>query len=218
MDIRRLIVGVLAATLAAGALAAAAAQESAPDPAASPEAQGVVQAVTAAELAAWGRRNRDPGALIMAARLMAEVPMRPGGEAPALVSPSSLLDEAAVLSAGDPGVLDMIQLLREHGVRGVHASPFGAGPIFIVRDVAARDTYGFDVQARGGEILRVAAIGDGDTDIDIALTGPDGALMCHDGYGDHYPVCTVVPREASVVRVAVVNRGDVWTKVQILSN
>jgi len=43
-------------------------------------------------------------------------------------------------------------------------------------------------------------------------------VVCRDGFGDHYPVCTVAPRAGGRMRVDIVNRGDVWTKVQVLSN
>jgi hypothetical protein len=181
------------------------------------EARGVAQAVTAAELAAWGRARSDPGALIMAARLLAEVPVRQGEGAAPVLTPGALLDEAAALSAGSQPVLDAIARLRE-GTRGVHNSPFGRGPIFTVKEIQARETYWFEVEARGGEVLRVAAIGDGDTNIDMAVRDAGGALLCQDGFGDHYPVCTVAPPRPGKMRVDIVNRGDVWTKVQILSN
>lgn len=185
----------------------------------SPEAFGVAQAVTAAELAAWGRRNRDPGALIMAARVLHEVPFRPGENAgEAFLTPSNLLDEAEALSEGHPAWLDAIAQVRESGVRGVRTSPFGRGPIFTVKDIQARETYWFEVEARAGEVLRVAAIGDGDTDIDMAVRDATGSLVCQDGYGDHYPVCTVPMRSGGRMRIDIVNRGAVWTKVQILSN
>ena len=45
-----------------------------------------------------------------------------------------------------------------------------------------------------------------------------GGLVCEDGFGDHYPVCTLSPREGGRMRIDIVNRGAVWTKVQILSN
>jgi hypothetical protein len=45
-----------------------------------------------------------------------------------------------------------------------------------------------------------------------------GAVICRDGFGDHYPVCTVSPRAGGQMQVDIVNRGDVWTKVQVLSN
>ena len=219
--------GLVFGVLLAGISAACAAVSQTPDSPApevarvTPEADGVRQMVTAAEVAAWGRRNSDPGALIMAARLLAEVPVRPGADSDGGLTPSltpgALLDEAAALAAGRPGVLDAIERLRG-GTRGVQSSPFGRGPIYLVRQIRARETYGFDLEARGGEVLRVAAIGDGDTNIDMSVRDADGALLCQDGFGDHYPVCTVARARSGKMRVDIVNRGAVWTKVQILSN
>ena len=209
--------GALAGLTLMACASASPAQDAAPAP--PPEAVGVSQAVMAAELAAWGRRNDDPGALIMAARVLAEVPMRAGeGSGDAFLTPGRLLDEAAVMAEGHPAWLDAIEQVRESGVRGVRSSPFGQGPIFTVKDIRARETYGFEVEARGGEVLRVAAIGDGDTDIDLVIRDARGGLVCEDGFGDHYPVCTVSPREGGRMRIDIVNRGAVWTKVQILSN
>jgi len=219
--------GLVFGVLLAGISAACAAVSQTPDSPApevahvTPEADGVRQMVTAAEVAAWGRRNSDPGALIMAARLLAEVPVRPGADSDGALTPSltpgALLDEAAALAVGRQGVLDAIARLRE-GTRGVQSSPFGRGPIYLVRQIRARETYGFDLEARGGEVLRVAAIGDGDTNIDMSVRDADGALLCQDGFGDHYPVCTVARARSGKMRVDIVNRGAVWTKVQILSN
>jgi len=218
-----LVFGVLLAGISAACAAVSQTAEAPASGAAriTPEADGVRQMVTAAEVAAWGRRNSDPGALIMAARLLAEVPVRPGADSDTGLTPSltpdALLDEAATLAAGRQGVLDAIERLRE-GTRGVQSSPFGRGPIYLVRQIRARETYGFDLEARGGEVLRVAAIGDGDTNIDMSVRDADGALLCQDGFGDHYPVCTVARARSGKMRVDIVNRGAVWTKVQILSN
>lgn len=223
----------LAASLVAVWPAMAKASDPAPSPVSvSPEAEGVAQVVTAASVAAWGRRHQDPGALIMAARILAEVPVRPGRASgaevmDAILTPATLLDEAAALSGGDQAALDAIAYLRaenaagaetDPAVRGVRSSPFGQGPIFMVRELKARETYGFDVEARGGEVLRVAAIGDGDTNIDMVVREPGGALVCQDGFGDHYPVCTVARVRPGPMRIDIVNRGAIWTKVQILSN
>jgi hypothetical protein len=90
--------------------------------------------------------------------------------------------------------------------------------VLTVKSLRARESWAFDVEARGGEILRVAAIGDGDTNIDLTVRDAHGAVVCRDGFGDHYPVCTVSPRTGGQMQVDIVNRGDVWTKVQVLSN
>ena len=199
-----------------GCAAVATAQQE--DSVLTPAARGVTQVLTAAELAAWGRGRSDAGALIMAARLLAEVPVRQTeGETPFLTA-ASLLDEAAAMTGGNTGLIDAIDRLRDPLTRGVRSSAFGAGPVLTVKSLQARERWVFDVEARGGEILRVAAIGDGDTNIDLTVRDGRGAVVCRDGFGDHYPVCTVSPRAGGQMQVDIVNRGDVWTKVQVLSN
>jgi len=209
----------IGASLAIGLLFGGAAVATAgQDAVLTPAARGVTQVLTAAELAAWGRDRSDAGALIMAARLLAEVPVRQSdGETPFL-TPTSLLDEAAAMAGDNPGVVDAIDRLRDPLTRGVRSSMFGAGPVLTVKSLQARERWAFDVEARGGEILRVAAIGDGDTNIDLVVRDARGAVVCRDGFGDHYPVCTVSPRAGGQMQVDIVNRGDVWTKVQVLSN
>ena len=135
-----------------------------------------------------------------------------------LVGIGSLLDEAAAMAGDNTGLIDAIDRLRDPLTRGVRSSAFGAGPVLTVKSLQARERWAFDVEARGGEILRVAAIGDGDTNIDLTVRDARGAVVCRDGFGDHYPVCTVSPRTGGQMRVDIVNRGDVWTKVQVLSN
>jgi hypothetical protein len=214
----------IGAALAVGLLFSASAVATAAEDEAvnTPAARGVTQILTAAELAAWGRDRGDAGALIMAARLLAEVPLRHAGgdgddERPFLTA-ASLLDEAAAMAGDNAGVVDAIDRLRDPLTRGVRSSTFGTGPVQTVKSLQARERWAFDVEARGGEILRVAAIGDGDTNIDLFVSDASGAVVCQDGFGDHYPVCTVSPRAGGQMRIDVVNRGSVWTKVQVLSN
>lgn len=213
---RTLIGAGLAISLFFGVSAAATARQD--DAVISPAARGVTQVLTAAELAAWGRDRSDAGALIMAARLLAEVPVRQAdGETPFLTA-TSLLDEAAAMAGDNTGLIDAIDRLRDPLTRGVRSSAFGTGPVLTVKSLQARESWAFDVEARGGEILRVAAIGDGDTNIDLIVRDARGAVVCRDGFGDHYPVCTISPRAGGQMQVDIVNRGDVWTKVQVLSN
>lgn len=186
-----------------------------PDPDA--EARGVAQMLSAAEVAAWGRVRQDPQALLVAARMLDEVRTRlQTGDAPFLTT-GALLDEAETLAGDDPAIRQEILRLRTQE-KGVRASSFGAGPIVIVRRVRARETFGFEVDARPREVLRVAAIGDGDTNIDLVLRDLDGSVLCSDGSLDHYPVCTLVRPRGGRIRVEVVNRGSVWSRVQILTN
>lgn len=188
-----------------------------PDPDPDVAARAITQTVTAAEVADWARRRRDARAMIVAARMLGEVQRpRAEGEEPFLTQ-SILLNEAAAFAGGDRALLDEISRIRSPD-KGVRASPFGPGPIVVVRRLRARETYGFTIDARRHEVLRVAAIGDGDTNIDLTLRDQNGAVLCADGSGDHYPVCTVNRPQGGPIRVEIVNRGEVWSRVQILTN
>lgn len=189
----------------------------APPPDADMEARAITQMVTAAEVADWARDHRDAEAMLIAARMLSEVrTRRQNGDEPFLTL-AALLEEAESFANGDRTILDRISRLRSPD-KGVRASPFGAGPIVVVRRLRARETYSFTVEPRRNEVLRVAAIGDGDTNIDLALRDQNGAVVCSDGSRDHYPVCTVTRPAVGSLRVEIVNRGAVWSRVQILTN
>lgn len=207
---------VLLATLSlAAAPAGRQARVTPPDPDA--DATAIAQMITAAEVAAWARSQRDVQALLVAARMLDEIRTRPqNGDEPFLTA-EALLQEAQSMVPDDPAVRAEILRLRTQQ-KGVRASAFGPGPIVIVRRVRARETFGFEVDARPNEVLRVAAIGDGDTNIDLVLRERDGAVLCSDSSMDHYPVCTLVRPRGGPVRIEVVNRGSVWSRVQVLTN
>jgi hypothetical protein len=209
-------ISVLLATLSlAAAPAGHQARMTPPDPDA--EAAAIARMVTAAEVAAWARSQGDVQALLVAARMLDEIRTRPqNGDEPFLTA-DALLREAESMAPDDPAVRAEILRLRTQQ-KGVRASPFGPGPIVIVRRVRARETFGFEVDARPNEVLRVAAIGDGDTNIDLVLRERDGAVLCSDSSMDHYPVCTLVRPRGGPVRIEVVNRGSVWSRVQVLTN
>ena len=226
------ISGIAALCLTGTAGAQERAANAEPGPAtAPPEARAVDQLVTAARLAEWGRRAEDPQALIVAARMVSEVALRPdtiegrseGGQPseradPGQPSIQGLLEQARELADGDGETLDEIDAAAAVAARGVVNSAFGRGPIYAVRDIEAQATYWFHLNARGGEVLRVAAVGDGDTDIDMIVRDEFGEEVCEDRAYDHYPVCTVIPAFTGRFRVDIINRGRVWTRTQILSN
>ncbi|MES2861123.1 MAG: hypothetical protein V4701_06595 [Pseudomonadota bacterium] len=212
-----LAVAVVTLALATGPAASQVRTAPPPPPNAEAEARAITQMVTAAEVAEWARDHRDAQAMVVAARILSDIQTRgANGDAPFLTV-AALLDEAEALAGSDRAVLDQIARLRSPD-KGVRGSLFGRGPIVVVRRLRARETYGFTIDARRNEVLRVAAIGDGDTNIDLVLRDPNGVVVCADGSRDHYPVCTVARPAGGPMRVEVVNRGEVWSRVQILTN
>lgn len=262
------LAGLVLACAATGQVASA--RQAAPEVVQTPEARAVAQMVTAAELAAWGRERRDPDALMVAARMLDEVPLRVGSGGDAGVTPvlsaQSLRQEASALRPDHVTIDEIVvsgsrlraeaeraareQAERDRAARearapaqrqpapaappppppsppppppppamvGVQSSPFGDGPVSTVKRLGSRESWSFDIDARGAEILRIAAIGDGDTDVDLTVRDVSGKILCADGFGDHYPVCTLSPGAPARLRVDVVNRGALWTRVQVLTN
>ncbi len=181
------------------------------------QARVITQIITAAQVADWARTRRDARAMLVAARMLSEARAGSVSGEPAFLTQAALLAEAESFAAGDHPLMDEILRARSP-LKGVRASPFGPGPIVVVRRLRARETYSFTIEARPNEVLRVAAIGDGDTNIDLTLRDVNGAVICTDGSLDHYPVCTVPRPRGGSIRVEIINRGEVWSRVQILTN
>lgn len=215
----RIVAALVVAVSAPGLTVVPAGAQIRPAPTPNPdaEARAITQMVTAAEVADWAREHRDTQAMIVAARMLSDIRTRRENGNEPFLTVTALLEEAEAFGGEDESLLDQISRLRAPP-KGVRASPFGEGPIVVVRRLRARETYGFTIEARRNEVLRVAAIGDGDTNIDLTLRDQNGVVICADGSRDHYPVCTVLRPANGPIRIEVVNRGDVWSRVQILTN
>lgn len=222
---RRPMLAAVSAVIVGLSASAALAQE-APDapavtaPAPAPDA--FEQAIAASRVADFARRQKDPQAFIVAARMLQEIPMQDGAAAdpdapPAPFSAEALYDEARALAGGDPQLLMQINLAENAGSRGVLSSVFGAGLLRIVRDVSSRQVFTFPVTAKGGELLRIGAIGNAGNEIGMRLRDKAGRLLCDVG-GDFAPVCSIRPKKAGEIKVEVLNRGSASTRAVILSN
>jgi hypothetical protein len=171
------------------------------------------QAIAARQVAEFARRERDPYAMLTAARMLQQIPVTDdptasGGEAAAF-SPTALFAEAKTLARDDQQLLLQIR---------VTASAFGAGLVRRVLDVNPRNAYRFNVTAKGGEPLRIGAIGDIGTSMYIRLTDTSGKQICLDDNADYAPVCAVTPRKSGNYRVDIGNKSAARSRTVILSN
>jgi hypothetical protein len=218
-----LLVGTALLTATCAGARAYAAPGADPAPAASaPAADPFAQAIAAQAVASFARRQQDPQAMIVAARMLQEVPFHDAAATQARVapafSPQGLYDEAKVLAKGDPMLLAQIRVGESSGSRGVLSSAFGTGLLRLVREVAARGTYRFDVDAVGGQILRVGAIGDIGTNMLLRLVDGAGHILCQDDSGSYAPVCAMTPRATGRFAVEIANRSAKASSTVILSN
>lgn len=219
-----LVSGLMAAT---GAMAqeGAAPAAAAPTPAPPTGAQLFEQAITARQVADYARRQRDPYAMLTAAKMLAQVPMTDGpagGDGAAAAgdggfSAAALFAEAKALARDDQQLLLQIRMAQSSG-RGVTASAFGKGLVRRVLDVNPRNAYRFNVTAKGGEPLRIGAIGDVGTSMYIRLTDASGKQLCLDDNADYAPVCAVTPRASGNYQVSIGNKSAARSRTVILSN
>lgn len=243
MDVRRFSTGLIAIPMALALVAAtpsySAEGKAAPakkgrnvDSARKPSGPQVDAAATAQladQLARYGDRNKDAIALIMAARLQAQVGVRDekrqkasegkppadAGKAPAArdTSVSGLLARAKQYAGGRK---DLIALADE----AAKDKPRGAipGPIRHVDRVNARTTDVYTVAFRGREPAVVLISGDGDTDLDLIVEDQYGNVICRsDGPSDDEG-CRWTPAFTGDFRIKVRNLGNVWNQYRMLSN
>lgn len=199
-----------------------------------PAARAVAQAGDAMARAERARQGRDPLAMLVAARDLRDANLRridapaaetvanPGaasaaadGPAPTSTPPTAetLFAEARTLARGDREMLARIDRVERTQARGLVD-----GPTAWVRDISADSHINWRVTARGSEVWRLAAIGDGDTDVDIRVFDENGNLVCEDNGLSHRAECTFTPRWTGQFTVRVINWGRVWTRTLVTSN
>lgn len=190
-----------------------------------PAADPFSQVIAARSVAEFARRQRDPQAMIVAARMLQEVPFEDKASdkglseaSPPAFSPTGLFAEAKTLAKNDASLLMQINIAQSTSSRGVVSSAFGKGLLRMVQDVAARTTYRFALRATGGQLLRVGAIGDVGTAILLRIVDAAGRVVCTDNPGNYAPVCSTTPAVAGNYQVEVINRSGVKSRAVILSN
>lgn len=169
---------------------------------------------TAHSLARYGDANKDPLALITAARLLQET-----GSGPARVtrigaasteskskadkySVAALLERARALSEGRPDMLALAEDVAKSRGRG---NTNGPAHHWDVVKSNATDIY--RITFRGGEKATVAVDGDGDSDIDLYVYDENNNPICKDDDATDTMICNWYPRWTGEYRIKIVNRG-----------
>ncbi len=185
---------------------------------AAPQVDPFAQAMAARTVADYARRTKDPAAMLTAARMLAEVPVTGTAEADATFTPAALFAEARTFASGDALLLQQIRIAESSGHRGVLSSNLGSGLVRSVKLVNALTTYQFRVTAKGGDLLRIGAIGDLGTNLVLRVTDNRGKVTCLDDQGDYAPVCQTRPSSNGEYRVDVINKSSAKSRTVILSN
>ena len=178
--------------------------------------------MAARAVADFARRSADPLAMLTAARMLAEIPVNGAdgapGQAPGGFTPAGLFGEARQLAHGNALLLQQIDVAEAGSSRGVLSSAFGAGLVRRVLNVNPRGAYQFSVDAKGGERLRLGAIGVPGASLLIRMQDQSGATVCLDDHGDYAPVCQLTPHADARYRVDIQNRSAQPSQTVVLSN
>lgn len=200
------------------------------DPSAAAPRDPFEQAIAARHVADFARRRHDGYAMLVAAKMLAEIPVSPAPAEPGLAnppeaeaadgtfSPAALFAQARALAGNDQVLLTQIRVTEERSARGVLDSAFGKGLVRSVQLVNPRTAYQFSVTAKGGEKLRIGAIGDIGTTLLMRLVDSNGKVVCLDDQNDYAPVCQLTPGAASRYKVDLMNKGAAKSRTVILSN
>ncbi len=175
------------------------------------------QAMAARGVADFARRTHDPLAMLTAARMLGEVPTT-GDDGDATFTAKALFAQARELAQGNTLLLQQIEVAQSASSRGVTSSAFGSGLVRRVLNVSPRGAYQFVVNAKGGERLRLGAIGAPGTTLLMRMQDQSGKTVCLDDHGDYAPVCQLTPHADARFRVDIQNNSAQPSQTVVLSN
>lgn len=185
----------------------------------------------AQSLAVYGKKNNSVEALVLAAKMLRQIPgydklevgKKSEGEGKASEKEASAmvaLDEAALLAearriAGKDKTLNDL-------IASVEKTPKSRGAVggskVAYERVLAFDTDSYVIRFGGGSRAYVAVNGDGDTDLDLYIYDENGNLIAKDD--DHLDRCVVewYPKWTGPFVIKVKNRGNVYNNYSIVTN
>jgi hypothetical protein len=197
----------------------------------------------AGDLVRYARENESPLAMLTAVQMIRRVRLQEGsarvgskqseskeggkeakesakGQTPApTLDGQKLLAEAKAWAKGDPHLLALIEAesAKPGGASSLTLSVVG-GPINVKDRVEARTTDVFKFTFRGGELARIAVIGDGDTDLDLYVYDENESEIAKDV--DRTDRCLVewTPRRTGQFHVRIVNLGRVYNQYLLITN
>ena len=188
------------------------------------QGQAVSDLDLAAKLADYARRKKDATAMAVAAQIMKSTPVaasdakKAGAKAASTTAdtntPEKLLAEAKAFAGSDAqasALIDKVSALAQ--TRGAVD-----GPKKHVDTVLGNQTDVFTVRFTGGEVAKVAVVGEGNTDLDLYIFDENDNLIVKDD--DNTSRCYVewTPRWTGAFKIKIKNRGSASSNYGLLTN
>ncbi len=161
------------------------------------------------QIAAYGRANKDPLSLIVAAQIRQQVGVKvverkpdgaDAGPAPAATDVvAGLLDEAKALSKNDKTIVALADDVRASATKG----RVGGG-IVSLGQITGRTVHTRTMEFRAKQVAEIAAVGTDINDIMLEVYDEGDHLICRDGDPAY---CRFTPAWTGTFKVKVHNNG-----------
>lgn len=227
----RLLIALLISAFAVMPVGADPGSARSSDPDASDPIEALQQVVLALGLARYARENDDASAMIVAARIMGGIRIATNGGAsvveegtatqrafPKGMAVDDMLAEAESMARGNRAQQAEIAMIRAMAHKGVLRSDFGSGVVSHARIIQPGHQWQFEIVAVPQRTVMVAAIGDGDADINLSVFDEHGTLTARDSAADTLAVVRWTPTNEARYLVEVTNAGVVDSYTVVLSD
>ncbi len=176
--------------------------------------RAVERAELGLRLLAYGWAEQDPLALLVATRLLSDLPPSSENEVGiAALEKSAILDEVERLAGDDAGMLEQVAKLRAAESRGTCGCM-----VRLTSYIPPQTTWNVDFNARGGEPFMIAARRDSPAPVGMKIYDENGYLVCRDTTGDVIMTCRFDPAWTGPFRAEIENYGTVGTDVILVTN
>ena len=200
------------------------------DPAATGTPGGASTMAMSQELYAIGAASGDALTVLTAAKLAMSVEVKDGGEikktttgtAPAddaegagdkPVDAMMMLAKAKELAADDEALLGLIADAEAEGSRG----RVGGAVSWLSRLPSGQQDV-WEIPFYGNSYAEIAVVGDGDADLDVAVTDENGNTICYDVSWSDKVYCDFTPAWDGYFYVTVENRGGSRNSYYLMTN
>lgn len=211
---------LLTAALLAALATPAAAQDATPQ---LPRDSGAVAQLMAAQaLFDLGLARKDPLATLAAARLAAGIAATdsdrlpdPAGEAvpPAYPGTDFMFTAARALAQEDDLATDLIARTEAEVTRTTTLTLIRSS-----RGIAGNAAQVYTLPFFAAALAEVGLLGDGKSNLDLAISTPDGTPICLDTGPSDRALCSFTPIENATVSITITNRSETPAIYSLLTN
>ncbi len=135
------------------------------------------------------------------------------GASEAPTTAEAMFAKATELAAGDEAILGLIEDAMAEGSRG----RIGGAVQWLSR-LPAGQTDVWEIPFYGNSYGEIAVVGDGDTDLDVAITDENGNVFCYDVSWSDSLYCDFTPAWDGYFYVTVQNMGGVRNSYHLMTN